>query len=153
MPASNPETETPEGIEPVSTRKVGAGVALVMCIALTVAMTSVADPLEHSVLDSMHRLLSARFPKAPAHEIVVVDIDEESFRAFPEPLALWHVHFGKFLRAMALANPEIVGVDVVLPTRSYDDLVPGLDDALMQGLLAARAWRWARPWTSAAPHG
>ncbi len=128
----------PQVTEAAFTRMVGAGFALVLCIALAVAMTSVADPLEHTVLDSMHRQLSARFPKAPAHEIVVVGIDEESFRTFPEPLALWHVHFGKFLRAMALARPAIVGVDVVLPTRSYDDLVPGLDGALMQGLLAAR---------------
>ena len=138
MPAAHPETATPQATEAAPRRMVGGGFALVLGIAFTVAMTSVADPLEQAVLDSMHRLLAARFPKAPAHEIVVVGIDEESFHAFPEPLALWHVHFGKFLRAMALAGPDIVGVDVVLPTRSYDDLVPGLDGALMQGLLAAR---------------
>lgn len=123
--------------QPVLTNS--AGFLLVFCGAILLCATSLAEPFEHALLDSMHRILATRFAKTPAREMTVVGIDEESFRAFPEPMALWHVQFGKFLRAMSLAKPEIVGVDIVLPTRSYDDLVAGLDGALMQGLMQARS--------------
>lgn len=70
--------------------------------------------------------------------VLVVGIDEASYAAFPEPEALWHQHLGAFLEAMARLKPAAVGLDVVLPDRSFDALVPGIDRRLLQGILALR---------------
>lgn len=76
--------------------------------------------------------------KQLAKDIVVVGIDEDTVRQLPEPMALWHPHLGKFLEAMAVAEPAAVGLDLILPDRSYDSLLPGYDKLLLSGILAAR---------------
>lgn len=121
-------------------RRHAVAITALLGVVLILTNTRLGDWLESPVLDAGHRVLSQYFPKASRHEVVLVGIDEASFRAFPEPPALWHRHLGKFMGAMAQARPAVVGVDVVLPTRSYDELVPGLDATLMVGLVrAARA--------------
>ncbi|MBK7282907.1 hypothetical protein [Candidatus Aalborgicola defluviihabitans] len=45
---------------------------------------------------------------------------------------------GTFLRGMALAKASVVGLDVVLPSRSFDSVLPGSDAKLLGGLVAAR---------------
>ena len=84
-------------------------------------------------------MLAKRFPKAVKTPVVIVGIDDATMHSFPEPLALWHAHLGKFFKAMAAAKPSVVGVDLVLPSRSFDAIVPGLDRQLLEGLAAARA--------------
>src|SRR5262249_50954364 len=56
----------------------------------------------------------------------------------PEPFTLWHAHLGKFLQASAGAGAVAVGVDVVLPDRSFDGIVPGRDRELLAGIVSAR---------------
>jgi class 3 adenylate cyclase len=53
-------------------------------------------------------------------------------------MALWHAQLGAALGAIAAAGPRVIGVDVVLPERSFDALVPGLDRALLRGIVQAR---------------
>jgi class 3 adenylate cyclase/CHASE2 domain-containing sensor protein len=69
---------------------------------------------------------------------VVVGIDEDTVKALPEPITLWHRHFARFFHAMALAKPAAVGVDIALPDRSFESVLPGSDRDLMKGLLGAR---------------
>jgi class 3 adenylate cyclase len=98
----------------------------------------VMESFDHRLLDAQFRLLRANFPQAAPPEIVIVGIDEATVAAIPEPLALWHRHFGAFLDAAAGAGAKAVGLDVILPDRSYNDVVPGLDQRLLAGLLAMR---------------
>jgi len=88
----------------------------------------------------VHRQAGPRPPQGP--EIVIVGIDEASARGIAEPLALYHRPLGRFLEAMAEAQPAAVGVDIILPERSWDAFTPGLDAALMRGLLTLK---WNAP--------
>jgi class 3 adenylate cyclase/CHASE2 domain-containing sensor protein len=72
------------------------------------------------------------------NDVVVVGINEASFKQLPEPFALWHEHLGKLMQAMVIAKPSVLGLDVVLPDRSFQFLSPTYDRSLLQGLLALR---------------
>ena len=90
---------------------------------------------ERFAFDHQMRWLREIHPRPIDRDIVLVGIDEETEKAYPEPVALWHRHLAEALHALAKARPLAVGVDVVLPERSYDGIVPGLDLAMMRGLL------------------
>jgi adenylate cyclase len=113
--------------------------ALAVLAAWAVAEAPERAPLQSRLLDTQHRWLASAYPKTPARDVVVVGIDDETLRAYPEPLALWHPQLGRFMQAMAVARPVAVGLDIVLPERSFDTVVPGYDRQLLQGLLALRA--------------
>jgi class 3 adenylate cyclase len=86
--------------------------------------------------DAQMRWLREIYPRPIAQDIVLIGIDEETERAFPEPVALWHEHFADLFHGLSRARPAAVGVDVVLPERSYDFIRQGSDLTLMRGLLA-----------------
>lgn len=86
--------------------------------------------------DAQVRWLRELRPRPLANDVVLIGIDEQTEREFSEPVALWHRHFADLFHALAKARPAAVGVDVVLPERSYDSIVPGSDLAMMRGLLA-----------------
>jgi adenylate cyclase len=90
---------------------------------------------ERFAFDQQMRMLRAIAPRPLRDDVVLVGIDEDTLAAFPEPVALWHRHFAQALHALAQAKPLAVGVDVVLPERSYDNLLPGSDMAMMRALL------------------
>jgi class 3 adenylate cyclase len=109
--------------------------------AFLVVMSAVPTPeespladAERAVFDAQMRLLRAVYPRPIADDIVLIGIDEDTEAEFTEPLALWHRHFAVVLHALARAQPRAVGVDIVLPERSADKLVPGLDMAMTQAL-------------------
>jgi len=89
-------------------------------------------------LDLQFRLLRAVAAEPNVPDVVVVGVDEETTATLAEPVTLWHKHLAAFLRAMALAGPSVVGIDVVLPERSYESVLPGGDRALLQGIVEAR---------------
>jgi len=86
--------------------------------------------------DVQMRWLRELHPRVIPRDIVLIGIDDETERAFTEPVALWHQHFAALFHALSRAKPAAVGVDVVLPERSFDSIVPGSDLAMMRGLLA-----------------
>ena len=90
---------------------------------------------ERAAFDLQMRSLRAIHPRALEDDVVLVGIVEETEARFQEPVALWHRHFARLLHALARARPRAVGVDVVLPERSFDKIVPGLDLAMMRALL------------------
>jgi class 3 adenylate cyclase/CHASE2 domain-containing sensor protein len=98
------------------------------------ADSPIADA-ERVVFDWQMRALRRIHPRPVAGDIVLIGIDEETYAAYREPLALWHGHFAETLHALARANPRAVGVDVALPSRSYDFILPRSDFALMRALV------------------
>lgn len=115
-----------------------AGFGALLLLALLLTTTAILTPLNLALSDSQSRILARHFPKHPAQQVVIVGIDEATVGQLQEPLALWHPHLGKFFEAMAIAQPAAVGLDIALPDRSFNWLVPGYDKRLMEGLLAAR---------------
>ena len=85
--------------------------------------------------DMQMRWLRAVHPRPLASDVILIGIDDETERRFPEPVSLWHKRFAAVLHALARASPRAVGVDVALPERSYDAIAPGSDLAMMRALL------------------
>ncbi|HEX5363510.1 MAG TPA: CHASE2 domain-containing protein, partial [Gallionella sp.] len=115
------------------------GFALCLLLAATVHFSKISEPLDHLLLDSQFKWLRQYHPQPVIHDVVVVGIDEATYAAFPEPLALWHPHLGKLFQAFAQGKPALVALDVVLPERSYNFLIPQYDLPLLQGLMQLRA--------------
>jgi adenylate cyclase len=97
------------------------------------------DGVERSLFD-LQMQLSQRFLSRPAKvEPVLIGIDAQAEEKFVEPIAMWHQHLGKTMQALAQAKPLAVGMDVQLPDRSFDAILPGLDLAFLRGLVALKA--------------
>lgn len=90
---------------------------------------------ERGAFDAQMRLMRDLHPRPLADDVVLVGVDEETEALYVEPMALWHRHFADALHALAKARPRAVGVDFVLPERSYDGIVKGLDLAMMRALV------------------
>jgi class 3 adenylate cyclase/CHASE2 domain-containing sensor protein len=113
-------------------------VVVLIALAAATLPTPHESPLadaERFAFDLQMRLLRAVHPRPVASDIVLIGVDEETEKQFTEPFALWHRHFADVLHALAKAKPAAVGVDIALPERSFDAIVPGLDLAMMRGLL------------------
>ncbi len=108
-----------------------------MTIGVLATSLQVAEPFDVKLLDAQFRLLRSQFPRS-APEVVVVGIDEATVAQFYEPITLWHPHLAKFLQAMTRARPAAVGIDLVLPDRSFDRIAPGYDKMLLRSLVEAR---------------
>jgi class 3 adenylate cyclase len=90
---------------------------------------------ERFAFDQQMRFLRAVYPRPLEKDVVLVGTDEETYRVFDEPVALWHRRFAAVNHALAKAKPLAVGVDFVLPERSFEKIAPGIDLAMMRGLL------------------
>ena len=117
--------------------------ALVALIVLALslmpnAMNAPLADLERSWFDQEMRLLQANYPRPIANDIVLVGTNEETYQIWDEPAALWHRRFAAVLHALARAKPAAVGVDSVLPEKSFEKISPGIDLAMMRGLLDLR---------------
>lgn len=115
-----------------------AGFLVCVALGLLTHFSGAGARLDAWLLDAEIRLLRSAFPAPVARDVVVVGIDEATTRQIKEPITLWHRHLGDFLRAAAEGRAAAVGLDIVLPDRSYNELLPGYDEALMTGILAAR---------------
>ena len=90
------------------------------------------------ILDTGFTLWRKLGPQPLERDVAVIGIDVDDLRSFSDPRDFWHPHYGRLLAGLAKAKPAVVGMDVVFPERSYQHLVPGLDQALMRGLLTIR---------------
>jgi adenylate cyclase len=115
-----------------------AGYLALASVLVVLGLIGATHHFDLWLLDQELRLLRTWRVAAPATEVVLIGIDEETARSFPEPMALWHRHFADLLRALAELHPIAVGLDVVLPERSYDSIAPGYDRELVRGLVQGR---------------
>ncbi len=115
-----------------------AAFALVLGAGLAGQYAGLAERSDRALLDAEFRLLRERLPQPVEKDVVLVGIDETTFHVLREPFALWHPHLGRLLQAMAIAKPSVLGLDIVLPDRSYHFLIPNYDQPLVQGLAELR---------------
>ena len=94
--------------------------------------------LERAAFDWQMRTLRRLHPRPVDHDIVLIGIDESTYAAYTEPVALWHHHFAEVLLALSRAQPAAVGVDVAPPERSFDSILPRSDFALMRAMVALK---------------
>lgn len=113
------------------------GLGAVAFFAVLQALSGLFGLADLKALDFQYRALRTFFP-APAPEVLVIGIDDATVARMPEPLALWHPHLGKLLRGVARARPAAIGIDIILPDRSFNAIVPGYDRELLGGILDAR---------------
>jgi CHASE2 domain-containing sensor protein len=119
--------------------KVGAlGYACVLLAALALQSWPGFQYAEWKLYDQSLKLLRKMTHQPVANDVVVIAADEESFRSFDEPFALWHKRLGALVDAMVVAQPAVVGLDIVLPAKSFEAVVPGIDRELMLPLLRSR---------------
>ena len=111
---------------------------LIALAAIGMHRTESVATLNGKLLDGAFAFWRAFAPAPVARDVVVIGIDVDDLRAFSEPRDLWHPNYGRLLAALGPARPAVVGLDIVLPERSYQHLIPGLDQALLKGLLAIR---------------
>jgi adenylate cyclase len=95
---------------------------------------SLISLLERSSFDMQMKLVRTFHPRPAVVEPVLIGMDEASEDVFEEPLAMWHAHLGKTMRALATTKPAVVGIDIQLPPKSFDKIKPGLDYALLSAL-------------------
>lgn len=118
--------------------RIALGFAVCVLVAVALNFSQLSDSVSRKILDRQFAFLRDHYPHSIANDVVIVGIDEATFKVLKEPYALWHPHFGKFLQAMSRAKPSVLGVDVALPERSYDFLIRQYDQNLTQGLLALK---------------
>ena len=123
-----------------SQRPVGAIAVAVALIGFGAALAAVPAlrNLELALLDARFALLAAHAPIPAADSIAIVGIDEPSLDSLAEPQSLLLRPLANALTGIASAGPRAIGLDIVLPDRSYDAFAPGSDMAMVGALLAAR---------------
>ncbi|MBC7436842.1 MAG: CHASE2 domain-containing protein [Bdellovibrionales bacterium] len=114
------------------------GYAAVLLAALALQSWPGFQYAEWKLYDQSLKLLRSLTHQPVTNDVVVIAADEESFRAFDEPFALWHKRLGALVDAMVVAQPAVVGLDIVLPAKSFEAVLPGIDRELMVPLLRAR---------------
>lgn len=112
--------------------------AAIVLLAGLLQWRGLLDVPDGKAFDAATQGLRALAPQPVRRDVTVIGIDVDDLRAFPDPRDFWHPQYGRLLAALAKAPPAVVGLDIVFPERSYQHLIPGLDQALMQGLLALR---------------
>ena len=103
------------------------------------SLTPIAERPDDGLLDLEWNLLRTFAPKPGPDDMIIVGVDDASVRSIDAPPGLWHEPIGRALERIAGAHPRAIGIDLVLPERSYEAFHAGLDQPLLQGLAAARA--------------
>ncbi|MGH8765341.1 MAG: CHASE2 domain-containing protein [Burkholderiales bacterium] len=111
---------------------------LIALVAIGLHHTDWLALLNGKLLDGSFVALRKMAPRPVAKDVAVIGIDVEALRTFSEPRDFWHANYGRMLTVLAELKPSVVGLDIVFPERSYQHLIAGLDQALLQGLLSTR---------------
>lgn len=114
-----------------------AVVALALA-GLAIAFTPWTERFENALLDAEWAVLRKFDPVPAPGDIVIVGVDDRTAASIVAPSGLWHESLGMALVRIASARPRAIGMELPLPERSFDEVRPGLDRALLVGLAAAR---------------
>lgn len=109
-----------------------------LLLGLALPLTQGTEAIELRLLDLQFNLLADWRAAQPPDDIVIIAVDEATLAALPEPLPLAHVHLADLFTALAAAGAKAVVLDLILPERSFDQLLPGNDQQLVVGMLALR---------------
>jgi class 3 adenylate cyclase len=115
-------------------QRIFTGFGCVLIAALALMYLGFFDGAERALLDAEFRYLRANYRQPVEKDVVVIGIDEATLAAQPEPFALWHPHLGLILNGLTVAKPAVVGLDIPLPVRSFDFLIPQYDKPLLDGI-------------------
>jgi len=121
-----------------------AAYCVVLAAAAAAAYWRLPAALDLKVMDAQQRFLRESFPRPAANDVVLVGLDEPFLESMREPVALLHPHLARFLAAMSVGKPAVVGLDIVLPSRSYRFLAPidhpetNYDAILLRALLTTK---------------
>jgi adenylate cyclase len=99
------------------------------------------EPVDDLLFDAQVRLIRAwRGAQAndPGIEVRIVGIDDATLNRAQVPIALIHGPLAQALDAISSSGARAIAIDLVLPERSFDHLVPGSDAALIRALSSAR---------------
>ena len=66
--------------------------------------------------DLQMRILRDAFPRPLADDVVLVGIDDATEQAFPEPIALWHRHFGSAVHSASRMAVSSIRFSPGVPT-------------------------------------
>jgi adenylate cyclase len=115
-------------------------VGVVWVLAVALQWFGAFGALERSVRDVSFALLRSTGAHPVANDLVLVAIDDEFLESIPEPFALIHPYLGRLMAGLAQVQPSVVGLDLVLPGKSYRELqspqVKDYDLALLSGMYA-----------------
>jgi len=112
---------------------------LLLVLAFAFQLSPAGNRLEGALIDAQQRALRQWSPpSALLDDVVVIGMDEDDLASFPEPVALMHRQLGALLAATRTGGARAVGLDVALPERSFDAIIPGLDGSLLRALLESR---------------
>jgi class 3 adenylate cyclase len=115
--------------------------AAFVAIALTALIGQASDwmaLLNAKLLDAEFSVWRSLGTERAQRDVAVIGIDVDDLREFSDPRDFWHAQYGRLLTALAQVKPSVIGLDIVFPERSYQHLIPGLDQSLLKGLLATR---------------
>lgn len=126
-------------------RGLDAGRWLVPAVALlgAVALSNYAgfEMVDDRLFDAQARLVRAwragQVERADP-DVRIVGIDQATLDRAGVPIALIHGVLGQALDSISRAGARAIAIDLVLPERSFDQLVPGADAALIRALSRAR---------------
>jgi len=111
---------------------------LLALVGLALCFSPLVERPDLAVLDAQFGFLRLHLPRLVQRDPVVVGIDDQT-RRLPEPITLWQKYFGKLFEPLAAAQPAVVGIDIALPDRCYDEFLGRkFDRALASGLLSLR---------------
>jgi adenylate cyclase len=126
-------------VQPRLERSRWLGLALSVALGVLAPLTHWAESWDLRLLDSQFQVLARWQPPFPVDDIVIIAIDEATLATIPEPLPLAHARLGEVFTALARAGASVVALDLILPERSFDALMPGNDQRLILGILAMRS--------------
>jgi adenylate cyclase len=115
--------------------------ALFACVALAAAVLHVSplrERLDALALDATQGAMRALSPRPSPDAVALVGIDAQTEGRFPQPFALWHRPIASALSAIAQANPRLIVLDIVLPERAFEELLPGAHVELVRALAQAK---------------
>ena len=95
-------------------------------VAWVLSSTSLFQLLELKTYDLRFLL---RGKESPPQNIVLVTIDDQTERTFPEPRIFWHPHYAALLRAAAAGGARALGLDVSF-AMSVQEWEPDMDREL-----------------------
>jgi class 3 adenylate cyclase/CHASE2 domain-containing sensor protein len=115
-------------------------VGVVFFLAVVLQWLGAFGALERSARDVGFGVLRSTGAHPIANDLVLVAIDDEFLESIAEPFALIHPYLGRLMAGLAQAQPSVVGLDLVLPAKSYREMqspqVKDYDLALLGGMHA-----------------